>query len=114
MYIIDDGDSYPSLDSNTNFDVTIGDMVKQGTVFAGETIEDLAKQIGIDPAALQETIDAYNARVDAQKDEVFGKKTFTNKIDKAPYYACPRVPTVHHTMGRHRDRLADPCDEYAG
>lgn len=114
MYIIDDGDSYPSLDSNTNFDVTIGDMVKQGTVFAGETIEDLAKQIGIDPAALQETIDAYNARVDAQKDEVFGKKTSTNKIDKAPYYACPRVPTVHHTMGRHRDRLADPCDEYAG
>lgn len=99
MYIIDDGDSYPTADTNTNFDVTVGDMVAQGTVFMADTVEDLAKQIGIDPATLAATLEEYNKCVDAKEDKVTGKKTFTNKIDKAPYYACPRVPTVHHTMG---------------
>ena len=98
MYIIDDGDSYPTLDTKTNFNVTVGEMVEQGTVFAADTIEELADKIGVDAATLQATIDTYNASVDSKNDE-FGKVTFTNKIDKAPFYACPRVPTVHHTMG---------------
>lgn len=99
MFIIDDGDSYPTLDSRTNFNVTIGEMIDQGTVFCADTIEELAKKIAVDPETLRQTVDIYNTCVDEQKDEVYGKTTFTNKIDKAPFYACPRVPTVHHTMG---------------
>ncbi len=32
------------------------------------------------------------------KDE-FGRTLYSTKIDNGPFYAAPRVPTVHHTMG---------------
>lgn len=99
MFIIDDADTYPSLDTDTNFAVSVRDLVDTGKAFAADTIEELAEMIDVDPATLRKTIDDYNAMVDAGVDHEFGKKQFGNKIDKAPYYACPRVPTVHHTMG---------------
>ena len=35
------------------------------------------------------------AGVDAE----FGRKLFGDQIDNPPFYASPRMPTVHHTMG---------------
>ena len=29
----------------------------------------------------------------------FGKKNFGAKLEKAPFFATPRTPSVHHTMG---------------
>jgi urocanate reductase len=48
---------------------------------------------------LKETITAYNAYVDAGKDPEFGKDVFDLKVTTAPFYATPRKPAVHHTMG---------------
>ncbi|NMD38187.1 MAG: flavocytochrome c [Christensenellaceae bacterium] len=77
----------------------IEELVEAGTIFKADTIEDLAKQIGVDPAALQKTHDDFNGYVEAGIDAEFGRKLFGDKIDKAPFYASPRMPTVHHTMG---------------
>lgn len=74
-------------------------LVEEGSVFRADTIEDLAGQIGIDPKVLRDTHDAFNSYVEAGIDEEFGRKLFADKIDKAPFYASPRKPTVHHTMG---------------
>lgn len=42
----------------------------------------------------------YNANVDANalKDE-YGRALFTIKQENGPWYAIPRTPSVHHTMG---------------
>ena len=37
--------------------------------------------------------------VEAKNDPVFGRKLFADKIEKAPFYATPRAPSIHHTMG---------------
>lgn len=64
----------------------------------GDTIEELAEKIGCDPDTLQNTFDEYNEAVDKDEDE-FGRELLTNKLDTPPYYAVPRVPSLHHTMG---------------
>lgn len=74
-------------------------LVEDGVVFRADTIEELAEQIGIDPEVLKETHDTFNSYVEAGVDADFGRTLFGKPIDKAPYYASPRVPTVHHTMG---------------
>ena len=74
-------------------------QVKAGTLFRADTLEELAEQINIDPAILVETITNYNSYVDAGHDPEFDKGAFDLKVEKAPFYATPRKPAVHHTMG---------------
>jgi urocanate reductase len=70
-----------------------------GTLYRADSLEELAEQIGIDPAVLVEEIDKYNSYVDAGEDPEFHKSAFDLKVVKAPFYATPRRPAVHHTMG---------------
>lgn len=74
-------------------------LVEDGIVFRADTIEELAEQIGVDPQVLRETHDIFNSYVAKGKDDDFGRTLFGKPIDKPPFYASPRVPTVHHTMG---------------
>ncbi|MCI5774080.1 MAG: flavocytochrome c [Erysipelotrichaceae bacterium] len=97
MFVVVDGKTYENDDAPTDFGTTIGEEVAAGRCVKGETIEELAKAMNMDPAVVQATIDEYNAGVEANNDK-FGKTTM-NKIDTAPYYANLRTPTVHHTMG---------------
>ncbi|MCD1147206.1 flavocytochrome c [Peptoniphilus sp. KCTC 25270] len=74
-------------------------LVEEGKIFRADTIEELAEQIDIDPAVLAETHAKFNEAVANGNDEEFGRSLFGAPVDGAPYYASPRVPTVHHTMG---------------
>lgn len=102
----DDAFSYVITDTNDEIETGINlwgdnvdELVKQGLVFRADTIEDLAKEIGVDPEVLKETHEAFNRYAEAGLDEEFGRKLFSRKIDNPPFYASPRKPTVHHTMG---------------
>lgn len=64
----------------------------------GETLEELAKKLGMPSENLIAAVDKYNAAVDEGKDE-FGRELLTKKFENGPWYAVPRVPAVHHTMG---------------
>jgi len=74
-------------------------QVEAGTLFRADTIEELAVKVGMDPEVLKETIVKYNSYVDGGFDPEFHKDTFSLKVEKAPFYATPRKPAVHHTMG---------------
>lgn len=78
---------------------SIDAQVKAGTLFRADSLEDLAKQVGMDPATLVETIEKYNSYVEAGKDPDFEKSAFNLKCEVAPFYATPRKPAIHHTMG---------------
>lgn len=98
MWVIVDKHSYPTDDTVNNFNETMESLVKEGRAYKADTLEDLAKQIGVEPENLVKAVEAFNASVDGAEDE-FGRTLFMDKLDTAPFYAGKRVPTVHHTMG---------------
>lgn len=93
---------YPSETEPDANGATIENMLSLGHIVKGETIEDLAKQTGMDAAKLQASIDAYNAVVAGETEDALGFKagnTADTQLTEGPWYACRKVPTVHHTMG---------------
>jgi urocanate reductase len=76
---------------------SIDELVAAGRAYKADTLEDLAKQIGVDPANFVKAVEEFNKAVDAGNDP-FGRTLFDQKIDTAPFYEVKRVPTVHHTM----------------
>lgn len=77
----------------------IDQQVEDGTLYRADTIGELAEQIGVDPSVLEETVATYNSYVDQGEDPDFHKNAFDLKVEIAPFYATPRKPAVHHTMG---------------
>ncbi|MDO5701735.1 MAG: flavocytochrome c [Lachnospiraceae bacterium] len=74
--------------------------VSTGITVQGDTIEDLAKQIEVDPTVLAETLKNWNQYVADQNDPDFGRNTgMENDLSTAPYYAIKIAPGIHHTMG---------------
>ena len=77
-------------------------MVALGAVVEANTLDELAKKTGMDPAKLKASIDNYNKIVKGEMKDPLGFKA-DNKADttltEGPWYACKKVPTVHHTMG---------------
>lgn len=81
-------------------DRDISQMLENGDVVKGDTLEELADKLGIDPENLVDEIATYNSYVEQQHDPDFGKPNFGGyKVEEAPFYATPRSPSVHHTMG---------------
>ncbi len=93
---------YPSRDWVDANGATIANMVALGSVVEANTLEELAQKTGMKAADLKKSIDDYNAVVSGKAKDKFGFEA-NNKADKlmteGPWYACRKVPTVHHTMG---------------
>ena len=73
--------------------------IKKGYTVTGETYEELGKAMGVDEAAFAETMNTWNGYVDAKNDPDFGRTSFANPLNTAPYYAIKVTAGVHHTMG---------------
>lgn len=74
-------------------------MVDNGLVYSGETIAELAENMGVPADALEETVKEFNEAVKAGKPDEFGRTTWENTIEVGPFYAPSFSPAVHHTMG---------------
>ncbi len=103
MWIVMDSDTYPTGDEINNFGETANQLVEAGRAVKADTLEELAEKMGVPAENLIATIDEYNkycigGELEGQADQ-FGRALFGPKIDNGPFYAGPRVPTVHHTMG---------------
>jgi fumarate reductase flavoprotein subunit len=67
-----------------------------------DTVEDLAKQVGLPPETLAKNVKAYNAAVDAGKlAELSPANTYRKpvKLDKPPFYAVPYEGGMTATFG---------------
>lgn len=78
---------------------TYAGYATKGYTLTGNTYEELAEAMGTDAATFAKTMEDWNAAVAAQKDEAFGRTSFANALDTAPYYAIKVAPGIHHTMG---------------
>ena len=70
-----------------------------GTLFEGNTLEEVAEAAGVDAAALVATVEHWNEMCEAGEDADFNYRSTMNTFGKAPYYLQRVVPAVHHTMG---------------
>jgi succinate dehydrogenase/fumarate reductase flavoprotein subunit len=74
--------------------------VENGILVKADTIHGLAIQLGLDPAALQQTVDRWNDSVSAGRDDEFGRRPETlMPLKTAPFYAGRLWPLVINTQG---------------
>ncbi|HEY3278728.1 MAG TPA: FAD-dependent oxidoreductase [Syntrophorhabdaceae bacterium] len=74
--------------------------VKAGAVWKGETVGELARNIGIDASTLEKTVAAYNGNAQAGKDTEFNRRKGLAPIVTPPYYAFKvNVGLVCHNGG---------------
>ncbi|MCI5773173.1 MAG: flavocytochrome c [Erysipelotrichaceae bacterium] len=99
MWVVLDSHDYPTGEEVNNFNESINSLVAEGRAFKADTLEELAEQIGVDPTNFVNAIEEFNKACKGEIEDPFGRTLFDQPIDKAPYYAAARIPTVHHTMG---------------
>ena len=99
---------HPTVEANTAALITeamvdassvIQGYIKKGYTVTGETYEELGKAMGVDETAFAETMNTWNGYVEAKNDPDFGRTSFANPLNTAPYYAIKVTAGVHHTMG---------------
>ena len=73
--------------------------INKGYAESGDSYEALAEAIGAPADAFAATMAEWNACVEAKEDAAFGRVSFANPLDQAPYYAIKVQPGIHHTMG---------------
>ncbi|KDN50868.1 Flavocytochrome c [Tilletiaria anomala UBC 951] len=65
-----------------------------------ETVEEVAKDMGIDASKLKSTFDDYIQIGSGKKKDPFGKRFHHNwNMKEGPYYVALMTPVLHYTMG---------------
>ncbi|MGV8083726.1 MAG: FAD-dependent oxidoreductase [Coriobacteriia bacterium] len=73
---------------------------KNENVFVGDTVEELAKAIGVDPKVLAATVEEYNSFCDSGVDTQYAKTPFfLRKLSAAPFYAGRLTANTGNTLG---------------
>ena len=76
------------------------DEIERGWIKKADTIEELAALIGLDPAALQATLDRYNGYVASGEDLQFGRPAEKLvAVSEGPFYAMEIGPCMLNTQG---------------
>lgn len=101
MFTVSDSRDWPTMDTVTSFGVPIGECLERGKAFKTDTLEELAELIGVDPAGLVETVQEYNAMVEAGNDTAFNLETIgrRSKIEEGPFYSSKLTIAIHYTNG---------------
>lgn len=99
FYTICDGKVYPTGDEVNLDGIQINKMVENGEIVKADSLEELAKELDMDPAILIAEIDEYNKALTSGEADKFGRTLYNETLTQAPFYARIQGPAVHHTMG---------------
>ena len=73
--------------------------LEKGWIVKGDTLEELAEKLGIDPAGLAETVSNYNAYCVAGVDEELGRDQALTPVETGPFYGCELGLGLINTQG---------------
>ena len=90
-YLFFDSDMQKSLKATNGY-------IKQSYTLKGETLDDIAKAMGVQAEVLKQTMADWKKGKDAKKD-AFGRADMPRDLATGPFYAIAVTPAVHHTMG---------------
>jgi succinate dehydrogenase/fumarate reductase flavoprotein subunit len=78
---------YASVLDSTNWLDTVDKAIKSGAIQKADTLEDLGKKLGLDPAKFASVVKEYNGYCTAKADPKFGTDPkFLAPVVKAPFY----------------------------
>lgn len=84
----------------TQVDEVMEAGIATGYITRADTVEDLAGLIGMDPAVLRGTVDAYNECCAAGEDSMFGKDPqYLDAVEEGPFYAILGCAFYYTTAG---------------
>ena len=88
-------------DSVADFDDAVTQFIEEGNpdLFKADSIRELAEMLGIDPDALEATVDEYNGMCKSSDTQFFKRRKFMKPIVKAPFYAGKFRPGGYGTLG---------------
>ena len=75
------------------------EALDDGSMVTGQTIEELADAMGVDPDVLKFSVDKWNDDVVAGKDSLYGREVQLTALDEAPFYAWKTVNTNIGSIG---------------
>ena len=101
MFMVTDADTCRVDGENNRYGHSLQRLIDQGQLYRADTLEELAEQMGCDPAVLVDTVERYNEAARSGEDPEFGRTTFSelSPVEKAPFYASPRTWAMHITVG---------------
>lgn len=74
--------------------------IEAGIAWKGETVEELAEAIGVNPATLAASVARYNELCAKGSDDDFGKEAeYLIEVGSGPYYAIKAMPVMYGTGG---------------
>ena len=73
--------------------------LKRGWIKRAPTIAELAKLIGLEPRALEESVNRWNSLCEQGKDVDFGRTKMLSPMAQGPFYAIELVPSMLNTQG---------------
>lgn len=84
----DTAESYKAENTPMDYTKVLDPLVGTGVVFKGNTLEELANNMGVDKENFIKSVNQYNGAIKSGKDELFFADTNSLiSVDKAPYYA---------------------------
>ncbi len=89
----------PQPGSKNGWGDDVDSLIATKHVFKADTLAGLEQQLGMPDGALSTEIEKYNQYIANGEDPDFGKRNFGPQLVVPPFYATPRSPSVHHTMG---------------
>ncbi len=109
LFIVSDADN-SGVDENglNGSGQPVQDLIDAGIIVKGDTLEELAEKMGVDPVTFVETVEKFNEAVLTGNDPEFKRQSFagdftnpdgTPGVFKAPFYAGARTPAAHITKG---------------
>ena len=101
LFLISDKDTCRIEGEYNYYGRSIERLIDQGQLYRADTIEDLATQMGADPATFKATVERYNEIARNGEDPDFGRMIFSvdSPIENPPFYASPRTWAAHITEG---------------
>jgi succinate dehydrogenase/fumarate reductase flavoprotein subunit len=87
----------------------------KGWIKTADSLPALARVLGLDPAALSDTVHRWNRHCDAGRDAYFGRKLMLAPIADKPFYAVELSPSMLNTQGgpRRNERGQIVCPDGA-
>lgn len=94
-------DTIPPAEDTSGVQADLDACIAEGTVFKGETLEELAEAAGFDAEVLAQTVARYNELVAGGEDLDFGKDPayLAYAVETGPFYALPCCVAVLSTTG---------------
>ncbi len=91
--------------------------IENGWILRDETLAGLARKLGIEATALQETVDLWNESVCIGKDELYGRELpedlLSETIETGPFHALELYPCLLNTQGGpKRNEKAEVTDPF--